>query len=283
MSIQAVSWVLEHAPARGLSRLVLISLANHANPWGASCHPSLALIAAEAGVSIPTARRAIDRLEADGEIVIQRGRGRGNSNRYVMTMQRTKEQAAALFEHPEMYNQRPNSRPEKGHPGVHKSGKERPISELGKESSETPKRVKTDEKRVTLGYTEPLTRTVKEPSASTPAPASAPAPPPARDAVPEATDAAPDYVSILGDDVAKLTGFLDEIDRGFGAGWVRNTLRQIERDVGPLPRDALRAGLELGAERLRRRVRAATPDKPIVNPQGLAIVMLTQAVQEQIA
>jgi hypothetical protein len=74
MSVQAIAWVLQHSDARGLDRLVLISLANHAIPTAGDgdvheSWPGLDTIAAEAGLEDrAAARRALDRLMAAGEI-----------------------------------------------------------------------------------------------------------------------------------------------------------------------------------------------------------------------
>lgn len=68
MSIQAVGWVLDHSPTKKLERLVLISLANHANEAG-ECWPSVERIAAEAGTTVVQARRILGTLEEGGHIV----------------------------------------------------------------------------------------------------------------------------------------------------------------------------------------------------------------------
>lgn len=67
MSIQAVSWVLEHSKTKALERLVMISLANHANEDG-ECWPSNERIAAEANTTPVQARRVLGALETGGHI-----------------------------------------------------------------------------------------------------------------------------------------------------------------------------------------------------------------------
>ena len=67
MSIQAVSWVLDHSVTVKLERLVLISLANHANEAG-ECWPSIKRIASEAGTSPLQARRTLIALEEGNHI-----------------------------------------------------------------------------------------------------------------------------------------------------------------------------------------------------------------------
>lgn len=70
MSIQAVGWVLDHSPTKKLERLVLISLANHANEDG-ECWPSIERIAAEAGTTAQQAKRVLGTLEEAGHICRQ--------------------------------------------------------------------------------------------------------------------------------------------------------------------------------------------------------------------
>jgi hypothetical protein len=67
VSIQAVGWVLEHSEATGNDRLVMISLANHADEERV-CWPGVETICHEACVSRATAFRALDRLREQGEI-----------------------------------------------------------------------------------------------------------------------------------------------------------------------------------------------------------------------
>lgn len=67
MSIQAVGWVLDQSETGGSERLVLISLANHADKdWLAG--PSMRTIAAEARVSRGTVRRWLEALAEGGHI-----------------------------------------------------------------------------------------------------------------------------------------------------------------------------------------------------------------------
>ncbi len=81
MTVQAISWVLEHAEAEGLERLVLLTIANHADRVGANASPSLATIMHEARISRSAVIRCISRLEASGELIVQRGRGPSGPNR----------------------------------------------------------------------------------------------------------------------------------------------------------------------------------------------------------
>jgi Helix-turn-helix domain len=81
VSIQAVGWVLQHSRAKGVTRLVLISLANHANDQS-MCWPSQRTIAREAGIGKGTVSLAIDRLLEMGELTIVLKGGSHSSTRY---------------------------------------------------------------------------------------------------------------------------------------------------------------------------------------------------------
>jgi hypothetical protein len=82
MSWQAVTWVLEFSEAEGYSRLVLISIASHANREGKSAFPSMDTIARETLTSRREVIYCIQKLEEMGELHVQRGIGRGNPNHY---------------------------------------------------------------------------------------------------------------------------------------------------------------------------------------------------------
>lgn len=68
-----MAWVFAHSPATSTDRLVLLSLANHANDVGQSW-PSVATIAREANISERATQRALANLARSGAIeVIRRG------------------------------------------------------------------------------------------------------------------------------------------------------------------------------------------------------------------
>lgn len=69
MSIQAVGWVLDNSASRGVDRLVLISLANHANASDL-CWPAQRTIAREAGIALGTVSNAVARLVTLGELAV---------------------------------------------------------------------------------------------------------------------------------------------------------------------------------------------------------------------
>ena len=65
MSIQAVGWVLDHSATKGIDRLVMIALANHANVRG-ECWPAQRTIARECGgIASSTVHEACKRITTD--------------------------------------------------------------------------------------------------------------------------------------------------------------------------------------------------------------------------
>lgn len=67
MSVQAIGWVLDHSRASGPARLVMVSLANHANDDGHT-YPGVGTIAREAGISARTVQRHVHHLVTTGEL-----------------------------------------------------------------------------------------------------------------------------------------------------------------------------------------------------------------------
>lgn len=70
MSVQCMAWVLAESPTTGTDRLVLLSLANHANELGQSW-PSVATIAREANASERAVQRSLANLKQAGAITVQ--------------------------------------------------------------------------------------------------------------------------------------------------------------------------------------------------------------------
>lgn len=92
MSLPASTWVWEHSRSKGLDRLVLLAIADHADSAGGRAWPSLARLAARCGMSRRSVMRSIDRLVAEGDLErIQgggvKGRG-GTTNGYQLSMKR---------------------------------------------------------------------------------------------------------------------------------------------------------------------------------------------------
>ncbi len=83
MSVQALTWVIEHSKARLGDRCVLFSIANHCDREGGCCYPSIFTIAHEALVSKRQAQRSIRDLETKlKELRVERATGPNGTNRY---------------------------------------------------------------------------------------------------------------------------------------------------------------------------------------------------------
>jgi Helix-turn-helix domain len=82
MSVQALSWVLNKSKSSLGSRLVMLSIANHADADGMNSWPSITVIARESRVSQRQAQRCINSLEKLGELEIERGAGYKGSHRF---------------------------------------------------------------------------------------------------------------------------------------------------------------------------------------------------------
>lgn len=89
MSIQAVAWVLDNSRSRGFPRLVLISLANHADKETGECWPAQRTIAAEAGISAGAVPAALRNLVALGEVEVVKPGGPRTSTIYRLTFSRS--------------------------------------------------------------------------------------------------------------------------------------------------------------------------------------------------
>jgi hypothetical protein len=81
MSVQAMTWVFERSDSNGNARLVLLSIANHADREGANAWPSLETIAVESRCSTATVKRAIAELRSIGELHWRRGLGQAGAFR----------------------------------------------------------------------------------------------------------------------------------------------------------------------------------------------------------
>lgn len=75
MSIQAVAWALEQHISDPRSKLVLISLANHADHVTGRCWPSMATIGREASCRRETVLRHVKALEESGFVKVIRAAG----------------------------------------------------------------------------------------------------------------------------------------------------------------------------------------------------------------
>ncbi len=68
MSVQAISWVLDHSNAELGTRLVAISVANHADKFGSNAWAAVQTYASEARLSKRQAQRALAALTDAGEL-----------------------------------------------------------------------------------------------------------------------------------------------------------------------------------------------------------------------
>lgn len=91
MSWQTSSWVAAYSRSTGNARLVFMMLANHMGPQGDNAYPSIETLCREAGgrdhpLAKSTVLRAIDALEALGEILVYENAGKSaggrKTNRY---------------------------------------------------------------------------------------------------------------------------------------------------------------------------------------------------------
>ncbi len=86
VSVQAMTWVMNHSDARLGDRLVLFSIANHADSYGRAAWPSIATIAAEARLSERQVKRALPRLIELGELDVDEGGGPNGVHRFSIRM-----------------------------------------------------------------------------------------------------------------------------------------------------------------------------------------------------
>ena len=86
MSVQAFSHVINHSTHKGGELLCLMMIANHAHADGTNAFPSLRTLAGECRMSERQIRRIIDKLETSGELLVDRGIGRGNVHNFSVVM-----------------------------------------------------------------------------------------------------------------------------------------------------------------------------------------------------
>ena len=86
VSIEAVRHVLENSKTKGAQRLILVVIAEHADKNGLAW-PSVQTIARLANCSERFVHTTIAKLKS-GELIIERGGGRGRSNRYRIPLER---------------------------------------------------------------------------------------------------------------------------------------------------------------------------------------------------
>jgi hypothetical protein len=84
MSVPATDWVWKHSRAVGNARLVLLAIADRAEPNGTGAFPTVETLAKRTRLSPRTVQRCIHSLEAAGELSVERDVGR--VNRYAVRM-----------------------------------------------------------------------------------------------------------------------------------------------------------------------------------------------------
>lgn len=75
MSIEAMVWVLYNCERSGTDKVVMLGLANHADPEGENAWPSVARLARYANVSERAVQQSLARLLADGALLVERQKG----------------------------------------------------------------------------------------------------------------------------------------------------------------------------------------------------------------
>jgi biotin operon repressor len=86
MSDQSVSDVRAYSKSTGYAKFLLIIIASHTHYKAEYAYPSLETLAREVTLSKPAIIKLIKSLEALGELEVLRGHGRGQSNRYRITI-----------------------------------------------------------------------------------------------------------------------------------------------------------------------------------------------------
>ena len=93
MSVEAIAWALRRQDVRGTDKLVLIGLANHADPHGRNAWPAVSTLSVYASVDKRNVQRALSRLEDAGLIAVERNAGGNHDtpsdrrpNRYTLSM-----------------------------------------------------------------------------------------------------------------------------------------------------------------------------------------------------
>lgn len=82
MSVQALSWVFDFSKSQHSSRLVLLSIANHAKADGTGAWPSYERLSTEALIDRSTVRLCLQELEDLGELQVESGAGPHGCNLY---------------------------------------------------------------------------------------------------------------------------------------------------------------------------------------------------------
>lgn len=82
VSVQAISWVIEHSKQKANPFVVLLMIANHARSDGSGAWPSVHTLAKECRLGDRTVQRAIRALAETGELRVRIGKGPYGANLY---------------------------------------------------------------------------------------------------------------------------------------------------------------------------------------------------------
>lgn len=82
MSIRVMSWVFEQSRSKGIDRLVLLAIGDHAHDTGRNAYPSMSTLTRKTGLDKRTVQRAIRALVDLGELTVDINAGPKGSNRY---------------------------------------------------------------------------------------------------------------------------------------------------------------------------------------------------------
>jgi helix-turn-helix protein len=82
MSVQAISWVIDHSKHKGNPLVVLLMIANHARSDGTGAWPSVHTLAKESRLSDRTVQRCIATLSKSKELHVSKAAGPYGANLY---------------------------------------------------------------------------------------------------------------------------------------------------------------------------------------------------------
>ncbi len=82
LSVQAISWVIEHSKQKANPFVVLLMVANHARSDGSGAWPSIHTLAKECRLGDRTVQRAIVSLAKSGELRVYKNKGPYGANLY---------------------------------------------------------------------------------------------------------------------------------------------------------------------------------------------------------
>lgn len=84
VSIKVTSHVWEHSDQRGTALLLLLAIADHAHDDGGGAYPSIPKLARKARTTERNVKLLLPKLEAAGELRVQRGKGFHGTNLYTV-------------------------------------------------------------------------------------------------------------------------------------------------------------------------------------------------------